>query len=84
MTKKLTMSDWKVPALLLVLSMVPTLGGIARLSSMSGDSPVTPDNEHLFPRVAHREDRLLGELGDQLPRGRAVIVASSPLSLWTM
>jgi uncharacterized membrane protein len=44
MTKRLTKSDWKVPALLLVLSIVPTLGGIARFTSLSGDSPVTPDN----------------------------------------
>ena len=44
MTKKLTKSDWKIPALLLALSMVPVLGGIARFTSMSGDSPVTPDN----------------------------------------
>jgi uncharacterized membrane protein YozB (DUF420 family) len=42
--KKLTMSDWKVPALLLVLSLVPTLGGIARFASMSGDAAVTPEN----------------------------------------
>jgi Predicted membrane protein (DUF2306) len=44
LTKQLTMSDWKVPALLLVLSLVPTLGGIARLTSMSGDAAVTPEN----------------------------------------
>src|SRR3712207_9150711 len=43
-TKRLTKSDWTVPALLVLLSLVPTLGGIARLTSMSGDSPVTPDN----------------------------------------
>jgi hypothetical protein len=44
MTKKLTKSDWKVPVLLLMLSIVPTLGGIMRFTSMSGDSPVTPEN----------------------------------------
>lgn len=43
MTKKLTMNDWKVPALLVGLSLVPMLGGLARLSSLSGDSPVTPE-----------------------------------------
>ena len=43
-TKNLTMTDWKVSALLLLLSVVPVLGGIARFASMSGTSPVTPDN----------------------------------------
>jgi hypothetical protein len=42
--KKLTMSDWKVPGLLLVLSLVPTLGGIARFANMSGAAAVTPEN----------------------------------------
>lgn len=37
--KKLTKTDFKVPALLLVLSLVPTLGGIARLASLSGEAP---------------------------------------------
>lgn len=41
---KLTKSDWLVPALLIVLSMVPALGGIARFLSMSADAPVTPEN----------------------------------------
>jgi hypothetical protein len=41
--KKLTIADWKVPALLLGLSLVPTLGGIARLANMSG-AAVTPEN----------------------------------------
>jgi hypothetical protein len=44
MTRKLTKSDWRVPALLLMLSIVPTLGGIARFTSMSGASPVTPEH----------------------------------------
>jgi hypothetical protein len=44
MTKKLTKNDWKVPALLLALSLVPTLGGIARFASMAGNAPVTPEN----------------------------------------
>jgi len=37
--KKLTKADFRIPALLLVLSLVPTLGGIARLASLSGDAP---------------------------------------------
>jgi hypothetical protein len=44
MTKKLTKSDWRVPAALLVLSIIPTMGGIMRFMSMSGHSPVTPEN----------------------------------------
>jgi uncharacterized membrane protein YozB (DUF420 family) len=44
MTKKLTFRDWKIPALLLLLSMVPTLGGIVRVASLSGHAPVTPEN----------------------------------------
>lgn len=32
-------SDFKIPALLVVLSLVPTLGGIARLASLFGDAP---------------------------------------------
>jgi hypothetical protein len=36
-------SDWKIPALLLALSIVPLLGGIARLTNMSA-SAITPDN----------------------------------------
>jgi uncharacterized membrane protein len=43
MTRKLTMADFKVPALLIALSLIPTLGGIARLTNLSGGG-VTPDN----------------------------------------
>ena len=32
------------PALLLALSLVPTLGGIARLASLSGSAPATPED----------------------------------------
>ena len=44
MKKQLTMADWKVPALLLLLSLVPTLGGIARLASMTGPAAASPEN----------------------------------------
>jgi len=37
--RKLTKDDFRIPALLLVMSLVPTLGGIARLASLSGDAP---------------------------------------------
>jgi uncharacterized membrane protein YozB (DUF420 family) len=43
-TRTLTKADWKVPALLVVLSLVPTLGGLMRFMSMSGSATVTPDN----------------------------------------
>lgn len=42
-TRPLTKADFKVPALLLALSLVPTLGGVARLLSLSGDAAVTPE-----------------------------------------
>ncbi|HEX7480968.1 MAG TPA: DUF2306 domain-containing protein [Polyangiales bacterium] len=44
MARKLTKADFKLPALLLTLSLVPTLGGIVRLISVSGRTAVTPDN----------------------------------------
>jgi hypothetical protein len=44
MTKKLTKTDWTVAVLLVLLSLVPMLGGIARFTSMSGDARVTPEN----------------------------------------
>jgi uncharacterized membrane protein YozB (DUF420 family) len=37
--KKLTNADFKLPALLLAMSLVPALGGIARLASLSGSAP---------------------------------------------
>jgi hypothetical protein len=55
--KKLTTMDWTVPGLLLVLSLVPTLGGIARLASVSGDAAVTPESARFvaapMPIVIH-------------------------------
>jgi hypothetical protein len=36
---KLTKADLQIPALLLALSLVPSLGGVARLASLSGDAP---------------------------------------------
>jgi len=43
-TRQLTKADLKVPAALVLLSLVPTLGGIARLTSIARDTTVTPDN----------------------------------------
>jgi uncharacterized membrane protein len=42
--RKLTKSDLKVPVLLIVLSIVPVLGGVIRFMSMSADAAATPDN----------------------------------------
>lgn len=36
---KLTKADLAIPALLIVLSLVPALGGVARLASLSGSAP---------------------------------------------
>jgi hypothetical protein len=43
-SRQLTKADFKVPALLLALSAVPTLGGIMRFMSMSGHAAVTEEN----------------------------------------
>ncbi len=40
----LTRSDFKVPGLLLALSLVPVLGGVARMRSLSGGLPVGADD----------------------------------------
>lgn len=42
--RKLTKADFKVPAMLLLLTVVPTLGGVVRLASVAGHTKVTPDN----------------------------------------
>jgi hypothetical protein len=44
MTRRLTKADFKVPALLVALSIIPTLGGIVRLTNLFGDVAPTPDN----------------------------------------
>lgn len=51
-TRHLTARDFAVPALLIVLSIVPTLGGVARLMSLSGKSPVTPENARFLQAPA--------------------------------
>jgi hypothetical protein len=44
MTRTLVKADFKLPALLLALSAVPTLGAVVRLISVSGHAAVTPEN----------------------------------------
>jgi len=55
--KKLTLADFKVPAALLALSVVPILGGVVRLTSVARDVTVTPDNARFLhaptPVVIH-------------------------------
>lgn len=43
-SRKLTAADFKIPVLLLALSLVPTIGGIARFMSMSSHAAVTSEN----------------------------------------
>ncbi|HTV23876.1 MAG TPA: DUF2306 domain-containing protein [Polyangiaceae bacterium] len=53
-TQKLTKTDLWIPALLLVLSLVPAVGGIARLASLSGDAPDDARFSHApVPIVIH-------------------------------
>jgi hypothetical protein len=42
--RKLALRDFKVPALLVALTLVPILGGIARFRSMTGGAPATVEN----------------------------------------
>src|SRR4051812_32941563 len=57
MARELAKADFKLPALLLALSAVPTLGGVARLISVSGHTAVTPDTARFLlapaPVVVH-------------------------------
>ena len=50
-------AEWIIPALLIVLSLVPVLAGAARLSELASGAEVTPDNVRFFasplPVVVH-------------------------------
>jgi uncharacterized membrane protein YozB (DUF420 family) len=50
--RKLTKADFGVPALLLALSFIPTLGGVIRLMSVAGDTAITPDNARFLAAPA--------------------------------
>jgi hypothetical protein len=56
-TRRLTRRDFRVPALLLALSLVPTAGGAARLISVTSDRVIAPDNARFLeapaPVVVH-------------------------------
>lgn len=57
MRNELSKSDFTVPALLVLLSVVPTIGGIVRLMSVADDVAVTADNARFLhapaPVVMH-------------------------------
>jgi hypothetical protein len=44
MKRRFTKADFKVPALLVVLSLVPTLGGVMRLTNLSGPAAATAEH----------------------------------------
>ena len=41
-------SDWKIPAALIALSLVPAVAGIARLAQLGGGADITPENARFF------------------------------------
>jgi uncharacterized membrane protein len=51
MTTRLTKADFKLPALLIALGLIPTLGGVARLADLSGGA-TTPDNARFMAAPA--------------------------------
>jgi hypothetical protein len=52
------MSTWALPIALVLLAIVPMVGGSIRLAELAGDVQITPDNDHVFittpiPIVGH-------------------------------
>jgi uncharacterized membrane protein len=47
-TRKSTRSDWLIPASLVLLSIVPAIGGGTRLAQFAGEANVTPENARFF------------------------------------
>jgi uncharacterized membrane protein len=43
-----TKSDWRIPAALVALSMVPAVAGVARLAQLTGGAGITPENARFF------------------------------------
>ena len=56
-TYRLRKADFKLPAVLIGLSAIPTLGGVMRLVQLASDSALTPDNARFLqapaPVVTH-------------------------------
>lgn len=54
---ELTRADFKLPTLLIALSLIPSLGGIVRLISLSGAGAATPENARFLnapaPVITH-------------------------------
>jgi uncharacterized membrane protein len=52
-----TNADWQIPAGLIVLSAIPVIAGIARLSSLAGGAEITTENARFFaaplPVIVH-------------------------------
>lgn len=52
-----TKSDWRIPAALVALSMVPAIAGTVRLAQLAGGADITPENARFFaaplPVVLH-------------------------------
>lgn len=50
-------SQWRVPALLVLLGLVPAVAGVARLAGLAGGAPLTPENARFVampvPVVVH-------------------------------
>jgi uncharacterized membrane protein len=50
-------SDWMIPTLLILLSLVPAIAGTAKLAALAGGAEVTPENARFFaqpvPVVLH-------------------------------
>lgn len=66
MNHRLQKSDYIVTTLLIVLSIIPMVGGVVRLMSVTGDAPVTPDNARFVqapvPVVIHALSAMLYSL----------------------
>ena len=43
-----TKSDWRIPASLIALSLVPAIAGTARLTQLAGGADITPENARFF------------------------------------
>jgi hypothetical protein len=56
-SRRLPRNQWLVPTALIVLSLIPILGGTLRLSELTGGADITPKNERFFaspiPVVVH-------------------------------
>ncbi|MGZ8493416.1 MAG: DUF2306 domain-containing protein [Gemmatirosa sp.] len=49
-TERATWTDWRIPALLVLLSLVPAVMGTARLAELAAGGAVTPENARFYAR----------------------------------